>query len=290
MSTPDAQPHFIEIEIGSFCNRTCAWCGNGWDLRGRKKNYIHQPVWEKIIYDLSRKNYSGWLAFHNYNEPLADPTIYDKVSFVNAKLPGAKTAIYTNGDYLNETTIAKLLKLDVREIRVTLYPANADIFVEQPDEKMHTFIANLKLKDIQATVESGKRGREARFKVANSTFHVILPNIKSYTDRAGTVKIGELRLPSRRQTPCFLPTHSAAIDYKGNLKLCCQIYDVEADGNLEFNIGNVYETDFWELWDSEKMKVFRLNALSAKFDSMGSCQFCTHSISDEQLENLKLTI
>lgn len=286
MTDSHPQPHFIEIEIGTYCNRVCQWCPNGWDNRGKSKKFMSQEIWRKIIFDLATEKYAGWLAFHNYNEPLADPTIFEKIKFVNEILPNAKTAIYTNGDYLNKDTSDILLDLEVKEIRITLYPKQKDIFVQQTDDKMLNLISYLGFDINSQNIIDGKRGREVIFKINKTNFHVILPNIKGYTDRAGSVEVKELKLSSLRNQPCYLPSHSAAIDYLGNLKLCCQVYNVETPVSSTYKIGNIGLSNFWELWHSGKMKKYRMDAVKANFKTMEICQFCSHSISEEQMKNV----
>ena len=284
--TNNSQPYFIEIEIGTYCNRVCSWCPNGWDNRGKKKDFMSQELWEKIISDLSRENYSGWLAFHNYNEPLTDPTIFEKIKFVNKQLPNSKTAIYTNGDYLNKETSTKLINLEIKEIRVTLYPMQKEIFIQQTDDKILNLISDLNFSIDKRNIIDGKRGRETKFKINQTTLHIIIPNIKGYTDRAGKVEIEELKVSSIRQQPCYLPSHSAAIDYKCNLKLCCQVYDVATSEYSYYNIGNISSVNFWDLWNSDKMKNYRAYATQGKFETMKVCQLCSHSIAEEQIKNV----
>ena len=275
------QPYFIEIEIGTYCNRVCSWCPNGWDNRGKKKDFMSQELWQKIISDLGKENYSGWLAFHNYNEPLADPTIFEKIKNVNEQLPNSKTAIYTNCDYLNKETSKKLIDLEVKKIRVTLYPKQKEIFTKQTDDKIFKLFSELNFSIDKPNIIEKKRGRKIKFQVNKTTFHIFIPNIKCFTDRAGKIEIEELKLSSIRQQPCNLPSHSAAIDYKGNLKLCCQVYDVETSEYSDYNIGSISNINFWDLWSSDKMKNYRKNALEGKFNTMKICQFCSHSISEE---------
>ena len=83
-----------------------------------------------------------------------------------------------------------------------------------------------------------------------------------------------------------MPTHSAAIDYLGNLKLCCQIYNVQAKEHTDYFIGNLDKNNFWQLWNCEKMKTYRENAAKANFEGMTVCQGCSHTMSELQIENL----
>ena len=103
-------PDFIEVEIGTFCNRRCRWCPNGWHERGRQHDRMATRTWRRLLADLRRAEYAGWLAFHNYNEPLADPTLREKVDQARRALPRARLAVYTNGDLLDRAMLDALVR------------------------------------------------------------------------------------------------------------------------------------------------------------------------------------
>ena len=91
-------PEFIECEIGSYCNRSCGWCPNSLNSRGHERNYISEDLWRSFLRDLQAHHYAGKLALHNYNEPLLDPYIFDRIKEARDISPLAKICIFTNGD------------------------------------------------------------------------------------------------------------------------------------------------------------------------------------------------
>lgn len=280
-------PFYIEVEIGTYCNRTCLWCPNAWDDRGKARKYMSNTTWVSIIQNLKENQYSGWFALHNYNEPLADPSIFEKLQYVRNELPMTKIAIYTNGDYLDVKKNDFLLKTSINEVRVTLYPLKKEYLDAPSEDKIIEFVNKL-FPNKTVSIFTGKRGLETKFTVNKTQYHIISPLIKGYTDRAGDVRMEYLKLLERRVCPCYLPTHSAAIDYLGNLKLCCQIYDVSEEKHRDYNIGNVLDVPFFDLWFSPKMEIMRNNAAAGLFDTMTVCQGCSHAISSDQQQNLKL--
>jgi len=275
-------PNFVEVETDSFCNRTCQWCPNSWSRRGRQHKYISNQVWFAILDDLCKVRYQGWFAFHNYNEPLADPLIFQRISQARNRLNDAKLTIYTNGDYLTIETLNKLMLMQVDELRVTLYPRKKDTFNEPTKEKILSFLNKLRISTAHINILNNIRRLETHINVETTALHIIVPRIRSYTHRGGSVPLNPLALKEPRVNPCFLPFLSAAIDYHGNLKLCCQIYDTTQPENRTYIIGNVAECGFLNLWFSEKMNVYRQKVATANFVGLNACRYCSHNLSECQ--------
>ena len=276
-------PIFIEVETSSFCNRTCTWCPNGWSKRGRRKEYISDEVWNDILNDLQLVDYEGWFAFHNYNEPLADPTIFEKIVQARQKLKYAKLVIFTNGDFLNQEILNKLIDVGINQIRIMLYPGKDSIFEEPKPQIIEECLTRLGIiqKDIFISQDWHFL---AIVPVRNAELHIMAPRVQKYHNRGGSVPLKELSTP--RTKPCFLPYRSAAIDYHGNLKLCCEIYDTTLNENQIYVIGNVAKEGFLKLWFSQKMNYYREQISKANFSEFKACQYCKYILDDDQLAEL----
>lgn len=278
-------PIFTEVEIGSYCNRICKWCPNGWNERGRKREYIREEIWEMILNELNNVNYQGWFAFHNYNEPLADDSIFSKISQAREVLNQAKLTLFTNGDYLNKAVLHKLIDLGVNQIRINLYPDDDTLSSGNPEQRIFSFFNKLGLEKTNKAIFKGVH-LQAFHHVKSTQLHFIVPNVALYHYRGGAVPLKELALRKPRSLPCFLPFRSAAIDYHGNLKLCCEIYDASLPKNRDYIIGNVIEQGFLNLWFSDKMNSFRKRVEVANFDGLDACTFCKYVLSEDQLNEL----
>lgn len=274
-------PTHIEIETSSLCNRRCVWCPNYTHARGTKEEYLSLSIWEKLLAELSLLEYQGRFAFHNYNEPLYDPRIFDLVASARQALPSAYLVLYTNGDLLSEARLRTLMKNGLNEIRVTLYPKNNQIafsealafakikkFLSKINPENHFAITNVSAQTKSNEVEHVYLV-DNRFPV-----RIIFPNVTTYSNRGGSVKIEYLN-QFRRQETCFRPFHSAAIDYLGNLKLCCQVYDTEAEKNQPYVIGNLAFQSFTSLWNSQKLNQLRQKIQELDFAHLPICQGCT---------------
>lgn len=269
-------PSFIEVETSTYCNRTCLWCPNGWNSRGKERHFMVDSIWNSILEDLQKVNYSGQFAFHNYNEPLIDPTLISKVNQTRQMLKDARLSVFTNGDYLNTATFQTLADAGVNRIRVTLYPLQNDHFNRPNKDQIVTYLK----RKLSVTLSADDIVREVHFhaylKLQNVELHIIVPFIQQYHNRGGTVKIDELALPDIRREPCYLPFSSAAIDYLGNLKLCCEIYDVTTPSYEKYSVGNISEGGFLKLWFSKRMDRFRNQVSNADFTGLEACQQCRY--------------
>ena len=61
----------VEIEIFNYCNRTCEFCPN--ETIDRKSKVIELPeqCFLNTLQDLKDNNFSGYVTFSRYNEPLS---------------------------------------------------------------------------------------------------------------------------------------------------------------------------------------------------------------------------
>jgi len=265
------QPEFIEFEIGTYCNRSCSWCPNTLNARGNQKGYVSDTLWQSFMYELSAYHYSGWLALHNYNEPLLDPNVYRRIQEAKAISPQTKISIFSNGDPLNKVVLSTLIGLGIDELRVTLYPKKSKTGVLVAGG-VGRFFNRIGVNATAFASQKTQRGLEYRGVIRGLPLLIIVPIIEHYTNRAGSVMFDE---GYSRSEPCLLPTYSAAIDYQGNLKVCCQIQDVMNDP--DYKVGNISDNGFFALWNSEKFKAIQEKLSESKFDVLNKCASCNHS-------------
>lgn len=117
----------VEIEIASFCNRTCHFCPNSHIDRKSKSVELDEAVFLKLIENLKEIDYDKWLNFHRFNEPLANKElILRRVKQARQRLPKAKLGIFTNGDYASKAYFEELRDAGISSILMSYYPTNKD--------------------------------------------------------------------------------------------------------------------------------------------------------------------
>jgi hypothetical protein len=265
-------PTYVEIETSRYCNRACLWCPNG-NIGGREtQELMPWPLFTRIVEELCAIGFEGRLALHNYNEPLANPRLFDELAFACMLMPPVELAIYTNGDLLDLHVLKRLLAAGVRHVRVTRYPTQSH---DRPE--MRTLFSWLKATGLDAfdwTISPVRQGIAAKTgnDGARQTFEVILPSISTYTYRGGTSRLPVP--PPLRRAPCRMTATSGSIDYRGNLKMCCNVV-AECHEHRGYVAGNLQDVAFSALWNSQRMSSWRLCHSLSDWSDTPVCRNCT---------------
>jgi hypothetical protein len=276
-------PKYIEIETSRYCNRKCEWCPNGTHDVRTTQELMPWSLFNKILTELSHLNYSSWLALHNYNEPLANPRIFQELDAIYNYLPNCSPSIFTNGDLLESKILDKLSKANVNYLRITLYPSNKYFNDQEALIRIYAWLKAKKLEDY-AEWKNYKVRQGVAIKACKGKLNleIISPDINTYNWRGGTIS---LSLEKLRTDPCYMTHHSASIDYKGNLKMCCNIYP-ESKEHSSYVIGSLKEESFMNLWLSESMQKYRVNHINADWSNSSICSKCTQYLPLEQVQQV----
>ncbi|MGH3568537.1 MAG: radical SAM/SPASM domain-containing protein [Pseudonocardia sp.] len=270
-----ALPRYIELETSRRCNRTCEWCPNSEQPVRREQELMDWSLFAKVVDELASLNYTGFLANHNYNEPLLNPRMFDELDHVRQVLPTAKPAIYTNGDVLREPMMTRILDSGVHYLRVTRYPHRAD--TPATFEALHAWTRRAGLKDWQWEQRTVRQGLALVRHVGDTTIEIIGPDIiGTYNNRGGAVT-GLPMLASPRRDPCLMTATSASIDFRGRLKMCCCVYPDTAD-HAGYVIGDLADASFAELWNGEQMTSYRHAHARADWSLSPACRSCTQPL------------
>ena len=74
------------------------------------------------------------------------------------------------------------------------------------------------------------------------------------TNRAGTNTAGN-QPKFKLKKECFYPAYTSVIDWNGDIYLCCH------DWQRRISMGNVMQTDFFEIWNGKTYTKYRKNLL-----------------------------
>lgn len=266
-------PRYVEVETSRYCNRLCEWCPNH-PLGDRKEQeLLPWPALERIVQSLARAEYGGWFAFHNYNEPLANPRIVEELSFVRAALPLARPTIYTNGDRLTSGLYGALMRAGLVQMRVTIYPEKRKAQVPSHTAlrrwlRRRPFLAELSWDEVDV------RQGAALLHTGSPEIILISPRVEGYYDRGGTIPWLSMEM---RTAPCLLTSNSLSIDYRGNIKMCCNVVTGSA-AHQEYLLGNVPEDDVLEVWNSKAFESVRARHARSDWDKTPICRTCKQEL------------
>lgn len=172
----------IEIELHSYCNRKCNWCPNS-IIDRTYKTELGETVFKKLIDELAVHNYSNYISFSRYNEPLSDKDLLNRrIAYIREKLPNVTTVANTNGDFGSNG-------VDIDELTVMDYDKTYD-----------------------------ELDLDIPFKMGDSV--VKTTRLSNINNRAGALPFQKTYM---RSIPCMEPSYFVGIDYNGDVTPCCNI-------------------------------------------------------------------
>jgi hypothetical protein len=237
-------------------------------------------LFRRVIDELGSLEYGGWLAFHNYNEPLLNARILAEIGYVQATIPAARPAIYSNGDVVNGALFHRLIAAGVRYIRITRYPRHADTAPSYDTITAWLRRAGL-VDEYPWTLRPVRQGLGAVVDTGDWKAEVIAPAITSaYNNRGGSVTTLPV-LARQRTEPCLMTATSAVIDYRGRMKMCCCVYP-EAPAHAGYVIGDLHTATFSDLWDSAQMNAYRAAHERADWSLSPACATCVQPLPENR--------
>jgi MoaA/NifB/PqqE/SkfB family radical SAM enzyme len=276
----DELPRYIEVETSRLCNRRCGWCPNSTHDDRSVQELMPWPLLTRIIEELAEAGYRGWLALHNYNEPLANPRLEEELAYIREQLPGVRSSVFTNGDLLDRHRFERLRALGLAYLRVSVYPsAMTSPPIPRDGDVIERWLSRKNLADFAPWRSTELRQGPALVATVGSLrVEVIRPDVQKYNWRGGSVPI--LETPCRR-FPCLMTRHSLSIDYGGRLKMCCNVL-AEEPTHSAYIVGNVANLSLLTLWRSEPMQRWRDAHARADWSFSPVCQGCSHRLPPEQ--------
>jgi 2-deoxy-scyllo-inosamine dehydrogenase (SAM-dependent) len=220
-STPLEPIKDLNIETTTYCNRTCRYCPNSVFERGSKKNRRQMPVslFTNIIDELAEIDFSGRISPHLYGEPLTDSRLPSLMKYAHTKLPRAKLQIFTNGDLLTPELLSQLYEVGVRDYFITLHDADAH---------PHTRSTG-RIEQLMTAASHHKMDVNLQYQTRSDM---------TLYNRGGLVKTNE----KSPRPVCLEPDNPVAINYRGDVLICCNDYL----GEVTF--GNLQNESLWDIW------------------------------------------
>jgi hypothetical protein len=234
--------NIFEIEIFSFCNRTCSFCPNSYIDRKSKNHFMDENLYLKVMSELAEVDYDGIVWYSRYNEPLADRIILKRIQQARQLLPKAKLQTYTNGDYVTREYLDDLADAGLNEIRIMRYPDSKD--TKTASVRMSKMVEKIGLPIVHKKPNC--------IELNHSKFHVQIYSFdidKNVTNRAGSLTINSPK--HKRLAPCYSPFSQIHVDHNGSVLPCCHARsDIESHHSLI--LGNIENETIFNIFFGEK--------------------------------------
>lgn len=224
----------VNIETTAYCNRKCSFCFYADRFPKRDMGVMKEETFKKIIDDLAAIKFRGRLSPHSYGEPLLDKRLPDLMEYARKRLPLCTLDVRTNGDYLNEDMLRKLLSKGVDTFLITNYDDDEKPALEELRRRYPSPVALRSYKDFDKV------------------------------DRAGAIfdrgeSVGKI---------CRRPSAALVVNWKGNVVLCCQ------DFYEDHCFGNVMDQSIQDIWNGPEFVRYRDELLRGNRDISQICSHC----------------
>ena len=244
----------VDIETTSTCNRKCKFCPN--KFNNREKKLMTEDLFYKIINELSKINYCGRISPHLYGEPLLDSRLNKFIKYTRKKCPNSFIQVFSNGDYLTKKIFINLIKAGTDLIFITQYDGrinrNVRLVLDWINKEKRWYRRNILVR-VPKTFEG---------------------------NRAGLIK--ELRIKRPYVESCPLPFEKLAINYKGDILLCCNDY------YGKYPIGNCKKDSLLNIWRSKKFNQIRKILKHRQRDKLSLCKDCNFRTEDYLIEEMAI--
>ncbi|OAI30631.1 hypothetical protein A1351_22430 [Methylosinus sp. R-45379] len=270
----------VEIEIFSYCNRTCWFCPNSLVDRRSSNQFMHEDLYLRIVNDLADIAYDRVVTYSRYNEPLSDRIILKRLRQARIRLPNAHLTTFTNGDYLTREYLEELRDSGLNSINIMTYLGNT---ARYSDVEMLTAMTN-KVKQLGLPCEFSEAkegvGYAAELRYPGMRVKLLSRNFeRTGVDRGGQVPIGSYR----RESWCPVVFKHFYVDWNGCVVPCCNIRsdirEHEAHVVADLNDGRT----IFEAYAASALVDWRRSLFNYE-TKKAPCSSCSHSVPQDTPE------
>jgi MoaA/NifB/PqqE/SkfB family radical SAM enzyme len=288
-------PPILQIQTKSGCNGECVICPQSKIRNMFPATEMTDEIFQKIVNQCAgEKNLHG-VGFVLQNEPLTDPTIFDKIRLFRDRVSGQATAfLVTNGTLLNRETVPVLLRSGLDALHITCngygkkdyeainrgkswetFQENLDFFLGQDLSRIAVMLSFVRHRLYQEElVKAVSYWRSRGFR---SFIHGV-NNRGGMVDEYETYErpLSQESLPIRfRKTfvkkllrCCPYPFLQMSILAEGKVLICTH------DWARRTIIGDLNRETVRGVWNGPSMRGIRLKHLSGRAKEIPSCEKC----------------
>jgi len=292
-------PLGISIEPTNNCNLKCKECPTGMDTLLRPKGNIDKGLYKNVLNELSPK--LATIIFYFQGEPFINLEIYELISYASAKKVYSITS--SNGHFFTSENANKVLKSGLNKLIISMDGTTQDIYEKyRVGGSLEKVLSGLKL-----IIEERKQAKlklpklvlqflvtaenehqindakklakkfevdEIKFKTAQiydfENGNQLIPQNEKYS-RYKKQKDGSYKIKSKLKNRCWRMWSQPVITAAGDVVPCC--FDKDADHKM----GNLKESTFKEIWQSEDYRNFRKKVFNDR-KSIDICKNCTEGL------------
>ena len=273
-SDVQASPVTLIVENTGKCNLKCPMCPR--ELVEYPAQDFDFQLFQRIIDEV--KSDTELIFPWGLGEPLINPDIYKMIRY--CRDAGLSTVVSTNATLLNETRSRLLIEARLNNLIIAFDGTTAEVY--------ETYRKNADFEKVKANI---LRFLELKREMESDIFVVMqmvrlpgndhqvedfrriwrVPGVDEVRIKEDEVVIPGVALEERanhdrRRHPCYQlwqgPVH---INYQGDFRPCCHMYNTEP-------VGNVNDSSVFELWNSDKIRQLRSAHLNGNLSGHPDCE------------------
>ena len=278
-------PRTLQIQTFTGCNADCVFCPYGQTYDSQPKGRMPADLFRRIVDEAAGHDVRR-ISPYLMNEPLMDRDLFDRIGYINERMPRCKVVVTTNGHFLTPPIIDRILDLgpgihklyvsvqglDPESYRLTMRGnmdlgrtlGNIDRFVleqrrrRQPRPRLWVTMVDTAAIDARAAVAYWRgRGIAAKY--------------TTLENRGGNIEHAERYSRSggmSHYTTCTRLFKQAYIMFNGDMVLCC------VDYSRRQVLGNVADGGIAAVWNGPVAAEIRRRYLAQEFSGLPLCGGC----------------
>lgn len=279
-------PPIIEIQFQNGCNSNCIICP--YKDMNYKRDYMSEKLFNKFLKEIQGKNIKRIIPYLN-NEPFLQNDYIEKVEKIKEVCTIAEIEISTNVSMLDETKIKSLTKLDLTELRLSVFGYSDEVYKKMmPGLNKKKVFENLELisKYFNNTntivsivmIDDGEIPKEEFNNMKKLSEGL---NFKfecwGFLDRCKNVAYKDNGIFKQNVCGCEQnrPLERMHILSNGDVIVCCQDW---SHSNI---MGNLEKDNIQDIWNSNKYEEFRRSLYKVENETPELCKKCKLAITKE---------
>ena len=273
-TTPLDFPKSVLIETYSLCQGECKFCPYKEIRSIEEPTLLSTTKYKELINEISKYDISRLTLFNN-NEPLLDRRIYDFVNMAYGLMPDVEIGLSSNGRVITMDVLKKLLDNHLTTLYISIPCVDSEDYKKvmgvYPD-RLFNLLESIEDEElfqmIRIAVPITKYLDEEEMMDKFSKYKVCTWNLEYKSSWGIHDKFMEVAREDSIAGLCDRPMDQAVISSNGDVLLCCR------DWQEQNVVGNVYESNLYEIWHGEKLQNLQQLIAQGKYNEIECCKDC----------------
>jgi radical SAM protein with 4Fe4S-binding SPASM domain len=273
-------PIFLLIEPTNDCNLNCSFCPR--KASSREVGYMDFELYRKIIDECARFGKRMMIGLQKDGEPLLHPSILKMIKYAKDNSAAHVVHLATNAVALNEDMSMGIIDSGLDDLLVSIDAVNDQTYrkIKGKNELPRVEDNVRRLLRLKKKIRSNKPFVRVKFiRMADNnpeagSFKRKWKGLADWVEitdlfrwgEAGNIGSDPLKCPPRY--PCLFPWYWPAINWNGDLSVCC--YDFNCEGVM----GNIREDSISNIWKNPALRRIRSAHLAGQYDKISFCAKC----------------